>query len=82
MHEAMIETVEALAPDPADLALPADRLALGIGALVDGVAFGRLLRPGAIPDDLLGQMLALLWGGDKPAPSRATSPRRSQPRPG
>jgi AcrR family transcriptional regulator len=63
VHEAMVETVESLAPDPEQLPLPAETLAHGISALVDGVAFGRLLRPAAIPDELLGQMLALLWSG-------------------
>lgn len=80
VHEAMVDAVEALAPDPAALALPAETLALGIGALVDGVAFGRLLRPGAIPDDLLGQMLALIWSAGKPGATRATSRPRRRPR--
>jgi AcrR family transcriptional regulator len=63
VHEAMVQTVEALAGDPSRLPLPADTLARGIGALVDGVAFGKLLQPRAIPDELLGQMLGLLWRG-------------------
>jgi AcrR family transcriptional regulator len=66
VHEAMVETVESLAADPSRLALPVETLALGVSALVDGVAFGRLLRPRAIPDDLLGQLLALLWSGAAP----------------
>jgi len=63
VHEAMVETVESLVPNPERLALPADRLALGISALVDGVAFGRLLQPRSIPDELLGQMVGVLWRG-------------------
>jgi AcrR family transcriptional regulator len=69
VHDEMAATVDALAPDPAGLGIATDTLALGIGALVDGVAFGRLVRPGAIPDDLLAQMLALVWSG---AATRAT----------
>jgi AcrR family transcriptional regulator len=63
VHEAMVETVESLVPDPKQLPLPAETLALGISALVDGIAFGKLLQPQAIPDELLGQMLGLLWQG-------------------
>jgi AcrR family transcriptional regulator len=66
VHEAMVETVEALAPDGKQLPLSAETLALGISALVDGVAFGKLLRPQAVPDDLLGEMLGLLWRGAAP----------------
>src|SRR5439155_17747419 len=40
VHEAMVVTVESLVPDPEELHLPAETLALGISALVDGVAFG------------------------------------------
>jgi AcrR family transcriptional regulator len=81
VHQAMVETVEALAPDPEALPLPAETLALGIAALVDGVAFGRLVRPAAMPDELLGQMLALLWRGRTPAASPASARPRIRPRP-
>jgi AcrR family transcriptional regulator len=66
VHEAMVQMVEALAGDSVQLPLPAERLALGIAALVDGVAFGKLLQPQGIPDELLGQMLGLLWRGAAP----------------
>ncbi|HEY4810065.1 MAG TPA: TetR/AcrR family transcriptional regulator [Solirubrobacteraceae bacterium] len=51
-----------------ELALPAEQLALAIDALADGIARQKLADPAAVPDELMGNVLALLL-------SAATRPR-------
>jgi AcrR family transcriptional regulator len=46
-----------------ELALPAEQLAIAVDALADGIARQKLADPGAVPDDLMGQVLALLFAG-------------------
>jgi AcrR family transcriptional regulator len=53
-----------------ELELPADQLAVAIDALADGIARQKLADPEAVPDELLGRMIALLVG----AASRPASP--------
>jgi len=43
------------------LALPAEQLAVAVDALADGIARQKLADPGAVPDDLMGRVLALLF---------------------
>jgi AcrR family transcriptional regulator len=45
-----------------ELALPAEELAVAIDALADGIARQKLADPGAVPDELMGRVLALLLG--------------------
>jgi AcrR family transcriptional regulator len=44
-----------------ELALPAEHLALTIDALADGIARQKLTDPDAVPDDLMGRVLSLLF---------------------
>lgn len=44
-----------------ELALPAEQLAIAIDALADGIARQRLADPGAVPDELMGAVLSLLF---------------------
>ncbi len=44
-----------------ELALPADQLAIAVDALADGIARQRLADPAAVPDELMGNVLALLF---------------------
>jgi AcrR family transcriptional regulator len=43
------------------LALPAEQLAVAIDALADGIARQKLADPSAVPDDLMGRVLGLLF---------------------
>jgi AcrR family transcriptional regulator len=43
------------------LVLPAEHLALAVDALADGIARQRLTDPSAVPDELMGNVLALLF---------------------
>jgi AcrR family transcriptional regulator len=45
-----------------ELALPAEQLAIAIDALADGIARQKLADPDAVPDELMGRVLALLLG--------------------
>jgi len=45
------------------LAIPAEQLAIAIDALADGIARQKLADPDAVPDDLMGRVLALLLAG-------------------
>lgn len=45
-----------------ELELPAEQLAVAIDALADGIARQKLADPDAVPDDLMGRVLALLLG--------------------
>jgi hypothetical protein len=58
-----------------DLALdiPAEQLAIVIDALADGIARQKLADPDAVPDDLMGRVLSLLFeAATRPAPGRGT----------
>ena len=53
------------------LAIPAEQLAIAIDALADGIARQKLADPDAVPDDLMGRVLALLLAGAaRPAGAR------------
>jgi AcrR family transcriptional regulator len=52
-----------------ELDIPAEQLAIAIDALADGIARQKLADPDAVPDDLMGRVLALLF-------SAATRPAR------
>jgi AcrR family transcriptional regulator len=55
-----------------ELELPAEQLALAIDALADGIARHKLADPQAVPDDLMGNVLALLLSAaSRPAGARA-----------
>ena len=43
-----------------ELAIPAEQLAIAIDALADGIARQKLADPEAVPDELMGRVLALL----------------------
>jgi AcrR family transcriptional regulator len=43
------------------LPLPADQMAIAVQALSQGIALHALVDPGAVPDDLLGRVYALLF---------------------
>jgi AcrR family transcriptional regulator len=44
-----------------ELEIPAEQLAVAIDALADGIARQKLADPGAVPDDLMGRVLSLLF---------------------
>jgi AcrR family transcriptional regulator len=44
-----------------ELALPAEQLAIAVDALADGIARQRLADPSAVPDELMGTVLSLLF---------------------
>jgi AcrR family transcriptional regulator len=44
-----------------ELALPAEQLAIAVDALADGIARQRLADPDAVPDELMGNVLSLLF---------------------
>ncbi|MCW3067689.1 MAG: TetR family transcriptional regulator [Solirubrobacterales bacterium] len=54
-----------------ELDMPAEQLAVAIDALADGIARQRLADPDAVPDELLGRVLSLLFAGaTRPASGR------------
>jgi AcrR family transcriptional regulator len=56
-----------------ELVLPADQLAIAIDALGDGIARQKLADPDAVPDELMGRVLALLLTATtRPAPRTDT----------
>jgi AcrR family transcriptional regulator len=59
-----------------ELALPAEQLAIAIDALADGIARQKMADPDAVPDELMGRVLALLLAG---ASRPAGTDRRSAP---
>ena len=60
-----------------ELAIPAEQLSIAIDALADGIARQRLADPGAVPDELMGNVLSLLLGAaTRPAGGKDT---RSEP---
>jgi len=46
-----------------ELELPVEQLAIAIDALADGIAHQKLADPDAVPDELMGRVLALLLAG-------------------
>lgn len=46
-----------------ELPLPSEQVAVGIGALVNGLAFERVLDPDSVPDELFGLILSRLVVG-------------------
>jgi hypothetical protein len=44
-----------------ELQMPADQLAVVIDALADGIARQKLADPDAVPDELMGRVLSLLF---------------------
>ena len=59
-----------------ELALPAEQLAVAVDALADGIARQRLADPDAVPDELMGTVLALLFSA---ATRPAGTSTRSEP---
>jgi hypothetical protein len=59
-----------------ELELPAEQLALAIDALADGIARQKLTDPDAVPDELMGRVLSLLFVA---ATRPAGTGRRSAP---
>jgi AcrR family transcriptional regulator len=56
--------------------MPPERLAIALLAVANGIAFEKLADPDAVPDDLLGELFALLWSGQDvlSEPRQARSP--------
>jgi AcrR family transcriptional regulator len=46
-----------------ELEIPAEQLAVAIDALADGIARQKLADPEAVPDELMGKVLAILFAG-------------------
>jgi len=46
-----------------ELDIPAEQLAIAIDALADGIARQKLADPGAVPDELMGRVLSLVFAG-------------------
>jgi AcrR family transcriptional regulator len=59
-----------------ELDIPAEQLAVAIDALADGIARQKLADPDAVPDELMGRVLSLLFAG---ATRPAGRDRRSGP---
>jgi AcrR family transcriptional regulator len=59
-----------------ELQMPAEQLAVAVDALADGIARQRLADPGAVPDELMGNVLALLFSAATRPAGRDT---RSEP---
>jgi AcrR family transcriptional regulator len=60
-----------------ELDIPAEQLAIVIDALADGIARQKLADPEAVPDELMGRVLSVLFAGaTRPAGGRGT---RSEP---
>ena len=59
-----------------ELDIPAEQLAVAIDALADGIARQKLADPEAVPDELMGRVLSLLFAG---ATRPAGTGTRSEP---
>ncbi len=56
-----------------ELEIPAEQLAVAIDALADGIARQKLADPDAVPDELMGRVLSLLFAAaTRPAAHRGT----------
>jgi AcrR family transcriptional regulator len=60
-----------------ELEMPAEQLAVAIDALADGIARQRLADPDAVPDELMGRVLAMLLGAAA-RPAGGTAPRSAR----
>jgi AcrR family transcriptional regulator len=59
-----------------ELAIPAEQLAVAIDALADGIARQKLADPNAVPDELMGRVLSLLFAAaTRPAGTDTRSAR-------
>ena len=59
-----------------ELQMPAEQLAVAIDALADGIARQKLADPNAVPDDLMGKILSLLFeAATRPAGTGSRSAR-------
>ncbi len=64
-----------------ELELPAEHLALAIDALADGIARQKLTDPDAVPDELMGRILSLLFAAVTRPAGSVTRPAGSVTRP-
>lgn len=55
--------IEAAADRGWALPLPAEKLALAMNALGSGLSMEKLTDPEAVPDELFGEVIALMWAG-------------------
>jgi AcrR family transcriptional regulator len=55
--------VEGSAEREWSLPMPAEKLALVVNALGNGLAMEKLIDPDGVPDELFGEVIALLWAG-------------------
>ena len=55
-----------------ELDIPAEQLAVAIDALADGIARQKLADPDAVPDELMGRVLSLLFAGATRPAGRGT----------
>ena len=53
-----------------ELPLPAEQIAVGVGALINGLAFERVVDPDSVPDDLFGLIVSRLLAGLLTVPER------------
>ncbi len=60
-----------------ELDIPAEQLAVAIDALADGIARQKLADPAAVPDELMGRVLSLLFAGAT-RPAAGTDRRSGQ----
>jgi hypothetical protein len=66
-----------------ELQLPAEQLAVAVDALADGIARQKLADPDAVPDELMGRVLSLLFAAvTRPARPPAARPARTGRRSG
>lgn len=69
---AIAEVIVEASADRWALPLPAEKLALVMNALGSGLSQEQLIDPEAVPDELFGEVIALLWGAA--AQSSGTAP--------
>lgn len=64
MRDAVTRVVERLAEaHDLDMPMPAGRLAVGLRAFANGMALEKLADPDGVPDEVYGEMVALLFKG-------------------
>src|SRR6202165_3661254 len=63
-----------------ELDIPAEQLGIAIHALADGIAPQKLADPEAVPDELMGRVLSLVFAGAT-RPAGGTGPRSAPGRP-
>lgn len=64
-----------------ELAIPAEHLAIAIDALADGIARQKLADPEAVPDELMGRVLGLLFAAVTRPAAGASEPAADAPEP-